>query len=169
MGIHVYFVRLTNEKLIEIRDNKEKIRNFLKEQSRIKNNPKELWIEKAWEGIHYLLYNKKWFDNKEREFGTLLYGHVLNPNIYEGYGSPLVQDERDVKKISKHLKSFTKEDLRKEYNPKQFSELDIYPFRERWEKDSKENFDYLIYHWEGLCEFYQEAVKNEELVLVYWS
>ena len=169
MGIHVYFFKITNEKIIEIKDDKDKIRKFLKEQMSIKNNPREQWTEKAWEGIHYLLYNKKWFDKKQWEYGTLLYGHVLNPNIYEGYGSPLVQDEQEVEKICKHLTSFSKEDLRKKYNPKQFTKLDIYPFGERWESDPEYYFDYLLYHWEGLCKFYQEAVDNNELVLVYWS
>ncbi|MCE7743823.1 MAG: DUF1877 family protein [Candidatus Heimdallarchaeota archaeon] len=102
MGIHVYFFRIVIEELIAIRDDKDKIRKFLKEQMSIKNNPREQWTEKAWEGIHYLLYNEKWFDNKKWEYGTLLYGHVLNPNIYEGYGSPLVQDEEEVRKISRH-------------------------------------------------------------------
>ncbi len=168
MGIHVYFYRVTSEKIDEIKDDEERIWNYLEKQDNIEDNEKDLWVEKAWEGIYYLLYNKTWFKSQVMK-GTLLGGTILNESFIIGYGSPIVQYPQEVKKIKNRLLSFTELKLREKFDPKQFSALKIYPNRDNWEKNAEENFDYLVFYWKKLCEFYQKAVNEKELMLVYWS
>ena len=167
MGIHVTFIRLSEEKLGEIFDNEKKIEEFLIEQDRIKDNPQELWIEKSWEGIHYLIYEKRWLYRKSKdiEFGTLLEGRILCDKIDTGYGFPMYQTPEEVKKITKDLQKFTKEELTKKYNPKIFIELEIYPSRKDW---IKEDINYLLGYWEDLVKFYNKAVLENEFVIFYF-
>ena len=46
MEIHYSFVRLKEEKLLEIKDNGEIVLVFLNKQARIEKNPRDLWMEK---------------------------------------------------------------------------------------------------------------------------
>ena len=167
MGIRVYFYRIKKGKLDEISVDAEKIWEYLGELDLIEDNPNELFIGKNWEGIYYLLYDKKWFDNTILK-GTLLGGTILNKSFNYSYGSPLVQYPQEVNKINKHLKSFTKSDLENKFNPKEFSAQEIYPFDDKWEQRLEE-IDCLIYFWEELCKFYQKTVNLKDLILVYWT
>ncbi len=166
MGIHVSFVRLKEEKLLEIKDNGDKVLEFLQEQARIENNPRDLWIEKTWEGFYYLLYGKQLFNTKGwAEWGTLLAGNLLTDELDTGFGFPSYQIRTVVKQIAELLQSITKEELKKRYDYEKFSKLEIYPKDDKWEE---EDIDYFFPYWDDLVEFYKSAANEDELVIIYY-
>ncbi|MHA1185810.1 MAG: DUF1877 family protein [Candidatus Heimdallarchaeota archaeon] len=169
MGVRAYFYRLSEEKMKSIRNDKKKIIKYINTQNNLRDNQNELFICKAWEGIHYLIYKEKWYGNYNLERGTLLNGESVYGSSDRKYGTLLLQYQDEVKKISEYINSYSKENMIREYDPKKFSQLEIYPFDEKWEDNAEDNRIFLIDYYEDLCAFYKKAVSNNEVILVEWK
>lgn len=166
MGIHVYYIRVTNKIYSEIINDCNKLVKFIDQQLEVDEEINYNWTEKAWAGLFFLTYDMKYFGiNTKKLAGTMLGGIALYCKKYDWLTVQL-QIPENVKKIYNHLKEFTKEELAKKYDSKTFSKLEIYPSRNNWvERD----IEYLLSHWDGLLEIYRNAAEKNEHILVYWS
>ncbi len=119
-------------------------------------------LDKAWEGMDYLLSDGRKLGGVAR---FLTEGGVEVPEEV-GYGPPRVIKSAEVKDIDLFLMSVSPEILRARYEPKAMDRLKIYP--QFWTRDGDEGFDYIISFFDSLRTFIREAAgKGAGIMIVY--
>jgi hypothetical protein len=116
--------------------------------------PELLDIDKAWHGIHFLLT------------GGARGGEALAVDpIFGGreLGPARVLGPDEVKQAAEALAKVPTRKLWARYDAKLMTNAQIYP--EFWE-EKKDALDYLIFHFEKLVEYYRDAAKRGNGMLI---
>jgi hypothetical protein len=156
MGMRVYFTQVTPTVLTHIIANPWLIDEVY--NSRLP----ELNLDKAWQGIHFLLTDKADGDNSV--FSKAIYGGKLlsqpdfDPDFYY-YLTPA-----EVVEIAKALTAISPDDLKAKYSPVAMNEAQIYPHI--WDRAEAEILDYLLGYYVQLVAFYQTAAQEGNALLV---
>ncbi|MES2848645.1 MAG: YfbM family protein [Bacteroidota bacterium] len=125
-------------------------------------------IDKAWEGIFYLLTG---FNLAEAENATpplswsFFSGQILDEEQDVGYGPANYCLPEQVKEVALALKNMPSNELKKNYDAVKMDELEIYPFG--WAADTDGGFEYLSHHYECLRDFFEVAAKNDQAVITF--
>ncbi|KKL73149.1 hypothetical protein LCGC14_2077820 [marine sediment metagenome] len=116
-------------------------------------------IDKAWHGIHYLF-------NQSTKGGIpplkwVVFGDKEGPDLDGGYGPAHYLTPFQVSEVNDQIKNITLEELKKRYDPEEFWAENIYP--PCWDESE---WDYLLFHYRQLKNFYQKAADEGEYVLM---
>lgn len=127
-----------------------------------------LYLDKSWHAIHYLLNGAAW-EGEEPLVHTVLGGTAISEPDEEELESGEYNPTRYltpelVKQISDALQGMSEAELQRRYNPKQMTELDIYPSID-WEADGE--LEYVMDYYRELVAYYREAAANQEAMLLY--
>lgn len=120
-------------------------------------------VDKAWQGIHFLLTGS----DREGE-GDLAFILKGGREIAEdlGYGPPHGFTSSEVKKIASALAAVNPAALYERADPEEFTEKDIYP--QIWATEPKEQcIRYVIEHFTGLQKFINNAAQADRALIVY--
>ena len=121
-----------------------------------------LRIYKSWDGIIFLLTEQD-ISNEELDLSkVILSGDIIDENQNFGYGPAHFLSPNKVKFWNKIIAKISKEDLRQKFNPKKMNELDIYP--SMW-NEGEAVFEYLWENFENLKKFYNQASKEEQVII----
>jgi len=126
------------------------------------DNDNELYLDKAWHIIHFLLNGTAWEVNSVAG-QAVIGGKEFGPDM--GYGPAHLLTAKQVKEIAEALETITPEHLSAKYDPKAMEKAEIYPSN-IWLRDGQEALEYLLNYYQPLRLFYQRAAKNGQAVII---
>ena len=119
-------------------------------------------IDKAWHAIHFLLTGDTW-GGEPPLFNAVLGGTELGAEDV-GHGPARFLTLAEVQDVASALSEISETDLRNRYNASALSAADIYPGG--WE-DVEGSLEYLLPYYTKLVEFFSEAAKHGDAMLIY--
>lgn len=118
-------------------------------------------VDKAWNGIHYLLTGTA-FEGEPPLSWAILGGKEVGDDV--GYGPARFLTADQVKNISQALPDL--EVFKAGFSPKEMDESEIYPDG-IWERDGEEALEYLVDNYKRMVEFYQSAASRNDWVILW--
>ena len=164
MGLIACFRSLSEADVNMVRSGSELLENYLVAKEPLDGfGPfRDIDIDKAWHGIHFLLTGTTWEGSFPENFiccgGTAL----CEGN---GYGSARVFDSKEAFEISKLLRETSNEDLAARYDPARMERNEIYP--SIWDAEGEEGLIYLQEYFTDLRTFFQGAADKDESVIIW--
>ncbi|MHA4847896.1 YfbM family protein [Flavitalea antarctica] len=127
-------------------------------------DPNLIFIDKSWEGVHFLLTGAGIADESEHPLKKVLFSEqFIDENQDLGYGPANYLSSEDVIEINEQLTRISKPELQARYNPQQMMELGIYP--EGWDHpDSKE---FLFDHYAMVEQAFASAAKTGKAIITF--
>jgi hypothetical protein len=120
-------------------------------------------VDKAWQGIHFLLTGSDWEGDGPLAF-ILHGGREISEDL--GYGPAHGFSSSEVKTIDAALRDVDGASLFARADPGEFTKREIYP--EVWDKEPKEQcIGYVIEHFNGLKKFIGEAAQSGRALIAY--
>ena len=163
MGMLGCFCQLTPQELSGIIADPNRMDEDWFEGLGEKSEEMHIDIDKAWNGIHFLLTGESW--GGELPLADAISGGTeISDDL--GYGPPRYLTPGQVQKVSTALSAVRPEDLRRRFDPTRMKALEIYP--DIWD-EGEESLDYLLQYFESLREFYNNAASRGNAVLLYLS
>ena len=122
---------------------------------------RHLNIDKAWNGIHFLLMGNVWSDLPP--LGNVICGGVeIGDDV--GYGPVRYLTPKQVRQVARALNWKSDESLVKRYVPADMMAADIYPWM--WD-DGQEALDFLMTHYRNVVKFYVNTARCGSAVIHY--
>jgi hypothetical protein len=118
-------------------------------------------IDKAWQGIHFLLCGDPW--EGSGPLFDLILGGIELAAADSGCGPARVLSPERVKVCARAVESLDFESFRSRYDWKAFLEKEIYP---RFDHDE---FDYFAYYFALLKDFFRMTAESESGLLLFIS
>ena len=119
-------------------------------------------LDKAWDGIDFLLSNGK------KDAGICRLLTMKSVEIHEeiGYGKPRVFHARQVQEFNSFLETVSAEALQQRYDPQEMTRANLYPkgIWNSWDRD--EALDYVTAHYTALQSFIRETAQLNQGVIV---
>ena len=141
----------------------DSIADILKCKSILKES--ELSIDKAWQGIHFLLCDDPL--KGEGPLSFILAGGENIGDVDVGYGPARSFRSSEVKNIAKHLNKISADDLAKKCKSEKFTENEIYP--NLWDEPNEVCFSYLLNYYDELKDFVTQISEEDKGMIVYLS
>ncbi|MHC4905634.1 MAG: YfbM family protein [Planctomycetota bacterium] len=123
----------------------------------------ELYVDKAWHGLHYLLTQSDW--EGEEPFCYLVKGGFEIGSDTHEYGSPRLLTMKQAKKFSDAISKLSIENLKQRFNPEKMKELGIYP--NEW--DNQGEYEYLMGHFNKLKAFLMNISQKDFCLVISLS
>jgi hypothetical protein len=123
---------------------------------------KVLSLDKSWHLIHFLLSGEVW--SGESLLGSVLMGgtQIGDESFNTGYGVPRFHSPGEVKKIAENLPAL--ETLEKNFDAEKIAEAEIYAFNA---DDADNEWDYLSRYYRQMFDYFQDAAKRGNGVLLF--
>jgi hypothetical protein len=121
----------------------------------------EVDLDKAWHGIHYLLTGSA-DTNGTLASKVIMGGEDIGRDL--GYGPAQLLKPDEVKAIAQLLEKTTPDMLRKRYNPKEMTQMRVYP-EVIWEREGDDALRYVLDYYEKLVAFYKLAAQRNQAVI----
>jgi hypothetical protein len=122
-------------------------------------------IDKAWQGIHFLLCGDAW-DGGDYPLNFILASGTLVGDIDVGYGPARVFTSVEVAEIARVLEPLTSAELRTRFDAGEFTEAGVYP--SIWDDSIEECLDEYVLHYFGILkEFVLKARDDRRGLIVY--
>lgn len=123
-------------------------------------------IDKAWDGIIYLLTGDGYATSQHPLRNVIFSGQLVHDEQEMGYGPAHYNTPEQVAELSALLDKINADELRARYNPADMEEKDIYP--SVWE-DDEDIVTYLLNNFESVRALYADAAQNGEAVVMFVS
>ncbi len=133
----------------------------------ITNNENFLDLDKAWEGVFFIITGQSLAKAVEAEaplLGILMGPLEIDPDQDMGYGPATYTTAEQTRVIYNAIKDLTKEELSANYDPNRMDEEGLYP--DIWQNDENA-LEYLLDYFDDLKNFYKNAVENGEAVVTF--
>ncbi|MEN2403109.1 YfbM family protein [Flavobacterium sp. MC2016-06] len=144
--------------------------SILEQNLSSEETPKEiewLYIDKAWDGIIFLLTGKNMPDAYDYDLAQVLFSdQIVDTDQDLGYGPAYYLRPEQVVDINNQISEISIEDLKEKYDPKKMAEIEVYPAI--W-SDETESFEYLSHYFIKIQKIYSDAVKNGEAIVTFLS
>jgi|SRR6266850_2761474 len=125
--------------------------------------PEEFDVDKAWQGIHFLLTGSDWEGDGPLAF-MLHGGREIKEDL--GYGPPHGFTSGEVKEIVRALDPVNGDELYANADPAEFAAKDIYP--QIWDSEPKEEcIGYVTDYLTQLKEFLTRVAQSNRALIVY--
>lgn len=155
-----------------LRVTKAELEGYLKDSLLLENNiyhdninPNLVDIDKAWDGIIFLLTGQGIANADHPLLRVLFSGQIIDEEQDLGYGPAHYLTSEQVAELNKEISKITMADLKQKYDPKKMMELEVYPTI--WEQEGGEAFDYLSENFANLQQVYSDATKNGEAIITF--
>ena len=129
------------------------------------SGPWNLYLDKAWDGLHWILTGSAKYDSANPLSEMLRGGKSLTTQL--PYGKPSLHSPAEVKACAKHLRAETEKSLRARYAPAEMDRSNVYPGD--WAENPDEGFAYLLSAFRELRSFADRAAKANKALLSSWS
>lgn len=121
-------------------------------------------IDKAWEGIIFLLTGEGIAGSEDRLTRILFSGQLIDEEQDLGYGPAHFLKPDEVLELCEEISKITIEDLKQRFDPEKMSEEGIYP--EIWE-EGEDAFNYLAEEFIAVQKTFAEAAHNGEAIITF--
>ncbi|KFF24637.1 hypothetical protein IW16_20195 [Chryseobacterium vrystaatense] len=122
-------------------------------------------IDKAWDGIIFLLTGRNLFDAYDHPLSKILFsGQIIDEEQDLGYGPAHYSTPEQVSELNSQISVITMDSLKPNFDPKKMTESDVYP--SIWD-EGDDAFDYLADGFSTVQKVYAEAAKNGEAVITF--
>ena len=128
------------------------------------NDSDLLDIDKAWEGIIFLLTGQCLAEADHPLVAVLFSGQMVDSDQDLGYGPAHYLRPHQVAELNDQIAAITVDDLKQRSDAAQMMELGVYP--EIWEDDD-EAFDYLSGYFTSVQQFYSDAASNQQAIITF--
>lgn len=122
-------------------------------------------IDKAWDGINFLLTGSIVGDSDHPLEKVLFSMQYIDESQDLGYGPANYVTSKQVKELNDEISKISAEDLVKRYDAKKMAELGLYP--NAW--DETDMVSYLIENFKIVQETYAIAANNEQAIITFLS
>jgi hypothetical protein len=156
MGMIGCFAAIDAKTLAAIQEDPSLMEDFLYPDDGDSEPENSLDVDKAWHAIHYMLNGTA--DGGDGPLAlTVLGGEELGDDM--GMGPARFLTPAQVKSVADALGKLTAEDFSGRFNPREMTELQIYP-DVIWERDGQEGLDYVVHYFQQLVQHYQGAAER---------
>ena len=121
-------------------------------------------IDKAWEGIVFLLTGQCLAEADHPLLAVLFSGQMVDDDQDLGYGPAHYLRPEQVVDLNNQIAIITVADLKQRYDAARMMELGVYP--EIWEEDD-EAFDYVAGYFTNVQQLYSDAARNHEAIITF--
>jgi hypothetical protein len=128
------------------------------------SNGNELDVDKAWQGLHFLLTGSAWEGSFPLNF-IVAGGEEVGDDL--GYGPARGLTSGDVRTIDAALQPLAPDELGQRFDAERMTELQIYPFG--WSHDPDGEREYLLDFYSDLRAFIRRTAEQGHALLVYLS
>jgi len=157
------FLRVTPTELEEYLKDSSLLENRIYEVESEEGDPKLVNIDKAWDGIIFLLTGQN-FENSDHPLTKVFFsGQTVDDEQDLGYGPGQYLTQEQVKELNIHIAKISTEELRSKYDSKKMMDMEVYPTV--W--DGNNMIDYLTDYFLVVKEIYSEATKNGEAIITF--
>jgi len=162
MGMYCTLRRVTLDKLESYLQN-----SHLLEEDFYSNEVTEipqLDIDKAWDGIIFLLAGNSFVNAENNALSRVILGaKPIDKNQNIGHGPARYLLPEQVKELNEKIKTINLDDLKNRFDAEKMNDLAVYP--EIWKDEN--SFEYLQEYFIKLQSFYQHASwANEAIVII---
>lgn len=175
MGVRASYERLSPEQFEQIRKDEQAAHAYfgvgLEDEEfdawfrEMESSGNHLDIQKAWAGLEFLLTgssNRDGINDPPPPLGNAVMGGT-DTEWEAGYGMVRYLTPQEVKDCAHALGQIDEDKLRRRSDPLAFRAEGIYPYEEDW---NESHLDGLIFNFRRVREFYSEAAKAGEVVLL---
>jgi hypothetical protein len=127
----------------------------------------ELDVDKAWQGIHFLLTGTAWEGDPPLNFINSGTAGTWVGDVDVGYGPARAFDSGEVRAIAEELDKLPPASLRSRFDPQTMMDEGVYP--EIWDRDPAEDdtLGYLLEYYDDLRSFVRRTADRGDGMLVY--
>ena len=162
MGMTSTFIALPNAKLDEFKADPQDVAEFFFSQMELNASETVLDIDKSWQGIHFLLTGDA-YGGAEPHCLPILGGKEIGEEL--SYGPARYLEPEQVQAAAAVLAHTSVAELKKSYVPAKLEAAQIYPTG-IWEDEGDGAFEYLAHWYESLQNFYAQAAKRGDAMLL---
>lgn len=123
-------------------------------------------IDKAWDGIIYLLTGAGVATSEGPLLKVLFSGQLIDPEQDLGYGPAHYNTPSQVAGLNTEISKISAEDLLPKFNAAEMNKLEVYPAI--WD-DDEDTFTYLADNFESVKAIYYEAAERGEAIITFLS
>lgn len=158
------YLRISSEQLAALREQPATITTVLFPDDESDEHPAgmHLDIDKAWHAIQFLLTGDPWEGEPPLQ-NAVMGGTELGEEDL-GYGPARWLAPDEVESVAAALAAISGDELWSRFDAEAFEEAEIYP--QGWQLDGR---DYVVGHYEALCEFFAAAGRAGDAMLLYLS
>jgi Domain of unknown function (DUF1877) len=159
MGMTGYLQQISPESLRLIESDSSSITSIVFPEEDIEDT--SLDIDKAWQGLHFLLTGEEWGGGDPPLAYTILGGSVIEDTDFVAcfYVTP-----EQVKEVAEALSTISEADLVNKCKSEEM--VNVYPFN-LTEEFYEEDLDYLLGYFKDIVEYYQSAAEKGYAMLIY--
>lgn len=125
--------------------------------------PKTLYVDKAWDGMNFLLI--KAGGDADFPYSFITEGGIEIETDAFGYGPPRFFNSDEVKEIARTFKDLDIDTFYDETSPEELAEADVYP--NIWNQPKAECLHYVTDHLSELKSFVLDAADTNLALIVY--
>jgi hypothetical protein len=162
MSMIANFVAITSDQLQNLIADPDSVTRLLYPDNEAGEPEGHLDIDKAWQGIHFLLTGDAW-EGPAPWALAVMGGTEIGEDA--GYGPARYLRPDQVREVADALTSLPREEIAQRYAPAEMEEAGVYP--EIWVRDGDQALGYLLEYYDLLVEFYQQAASKRCAVLQY--
>ncbi|WP_312075108.1 YfbM family protein [Chryseobacterium sp.] len=162
MGMIGNLLRVTESELEEYLKNSSLLENETYNEEAINENLTD--IDKAWEGIIFLLTGEGLASSEHPLTKVLFSGQLIDEEQDVGYGPAHFLRPNEVIMLNDELSKITIENLRERFDPKKMTEEGIYP--EIWD-EGNDAFDYLAEEFKAVQKTFVDAAKHNQAIITF--
>lgn len=162
MGMIGNLLRVTESELEAYLKNSTLLENKIYSDEAVNENLTD--IDKAWEGIIFLLTGEGLASSEHPLTKVLFSGQLIDEEQDLGYGPAHFLRPNEVIMLNDELSKITIEDLRERFNPNKMTEEGIYP--EIWE-EGNDAFNYLAEEFKAVQKTFADAANNHQAIITY--
>lgn len=157
------FLRVTRSELDDYLKDSSLLENRIYDDETEEQNPKLVDIDKAWDGIIFLLTGHN-FENSNHPLTKVFFsGQTIDEDQDLGYGPGHYLTPEQVKDLNTQIAKISIDELRSKYDAKKMMELEVYPTA--WQDN--EMVDYLTDYFQTVQEIFSAATKNDEAIITF--
>ncbi len=134
------------------------------EEETADNSDRCLDIDKAWHAIHFLLNHDPW--GGEYPYSGVVLGGLVVSDEDVGHGPARYLAPEEVQEVADALSLISEETLLRQFDARKFEEAKIYP--QGW-SGAPEELEYIGGYYRHLAQFFREAARKDEAILLWLS
>ena len=162
MGMITTFLRTSDIELEEYKRDSSLLENRV-HQDTTEDDPHLIDIEKAWDGIIFLLTGQNFQEASDELLRVVFSGQILDEEQDLGYGPAFYLYPFEVKYYNEKISSITTEELKTKFLPNKMTAIGVYP--DIWQDEDA--FEYLVENFKALQSFYKAAAENHQAIISF--
>lgn len=166
MGMIQSYLRVDNDTLNAFIEDSSRLADIIYSDD-ITNNENFLDLDKAWEGVFFIIKGQSLAEAVEEEaplLGILMGPLEIDPDQDMGCSPATYTTAEQTRVIYNAIKDLTKKELSANYDPNRITEEGVYPHI--WQ-DDENALEYLLDYFDDLKNSYKKAVENGEAVVTF--